>query len=154
MRFFFMLSLLLATMPLWGQVKISSKHFKVIDASQHKWSPGVVQKNSEPAGGVIYEIKIKMKKNGVKVDQFITENKSLKIEINKGAERHAGGPFRKGDQLTIVARSESSSPVGENWAAAIATKNKTGWLGYSFDGKNYLAGVSQINQKSAAQMSQ
>lgn len=148
MRFFFLLSLILVSLPLWGQTKISTKHLKIIDASQHKWSPGTVQKNSEPAGGIIYETKIKVKKSGdLKIDHFIIEDKLLKVEINKGTERKVSGPFTKGDELTILARSETSSPISENLSASIGAKKKSAWLMYTVDGKNYLAGVSRINQK-------
>jgi hypothetical protein len=158
MRLIAPLLLLLVSPCLFGQVKISSKHFKIIEASQHKWTPGVAQENAKQVGGLIYEIKLRVKKKGsLQFDQFISEGKALGIEVTRDSERNAKGPFNKGDVLTLIARTDVSQAatvpdqVLEEYISK--AKQKPGWIVYSFKEKKYMAGISVIEEKVPNQLS-
>lgn len=138
----------------FAQVQISSKHVKINAATQMSWSPGMIQQNSAPAGGKVFEVAIKIKKRGDYVfEKMIVDGQSLDIEMVKDGKRGIDGPYKKCSKWHIISRSDRGevkdiidpdirSTINENQAVV-------GWIKYKFKGETLLAPVNQFESKSA-----
>src|SRR5687768_13367205 len=107
-----------------------TKHLQINAATQQKWNPGIVQDNSQPSGGIVYEVKIKVKKKGyIAFQNLIIENQVLDVEVIKDGNRNVKGPFQKNDELSLIARSDKKKSYAspeQTVAAIVASKNAEG----------------------------
>jgi hypothetical protein len=127
------------------------KHVEVVTAFKENWVPGVVKNNEDRAGGTIFEISVRIKKNGgITFQQLILENQILSIEVTKDGKRNVPGPFNKGDELVLIARSDknkSTAPPDDSAIRQLKAKNAEGALLYTIKNKQYLRPVDVIAGK-------
>lgn len=158
------LRLSLALLPflpvlLFGQVKTSAKDIKIISATKENWSPGTVQNNSQPGGGMIYQVIAEIKKSGeFNFDSLVTAEGSLLVEVTKNNSRNYKGPFKKGDRLVLIAYQKKQKEFQKNSPAiqAIVSKNKNEffYVSYRIRGRRCLARGSEFQKKNPGQLNQ
>ena len=141
-----------------AQVKFSTKYFKVTEATVQSWSPGASRNTDKREGGFIYQVKATVTKaNQLKFDSLIVNGSMLAIEVVNGTQRNFKGPFLKGDQITILARSEHSEPIkkapGKLWVA-IEGRNGSGCVSGHLKGKPYLFFISKFTEASGTTKNQ
>jgi hypothetical protein len=132
--------------------EISKKHIKIRSAVSSGWSPGIVKENSQPAGGLLYQIELKVKRSGdFKFEGLITSGEKLTIGLVKDNERNPSGPFSKRTKLQIVSRSNRASPSAQEDTTIhkliAGQPDVSAWVQYSFEGKSFLVPVRQIDTK-------
>ena len=152
-------SLTLYSITLHAQTpNLCTKHLAVGTSTESNWAPGIVQNNSQPAGGKVYEVQIKIRKNGyITFENLITENEVLPVEIVKDGTRNVAGPFKKGDVLTLIARTDKKKvqPAPENSIALkIKSKNAVGAVSYTFKDKQYIHPLASFIAKENKKLSQ
>jgi hypothetical protein len=122
--------------------EICTKHLEIKEASQQTWGPGIVKKNAEQAGGVKYEVKIKIRKNGhVTFKSLIVDNQILPVEISQNGNRNMQGPFAKGDEVTLIARTDKEKPAevsDEVTNEKMQQRNAVAAILYDYKKKQYL----------------
>lgn len=142
--------LLLCTFNIHAQ-KFCLKDIDVASASKENWAPGIVKNNAEPAGGIIFEVSVRIKKNGeITFQDLILEDRVLPIEVTMDGKRNVPGPFKKGDELVLIARSDKkNSPVtpDQSIIRELKAKNIEGALLYTFKNKQYLRPVVAFTEK-------
>jgi|GEM_PF-5465901 len=131
--------------------KLCSRHFRILSATKEAWSPGIVRNNNEIAGGVNYELKIKVRRKAPLEFQNLTaENKTLKIEVRKGGEPLTAST-KKGDVLTLIARydlkKESSDNQTSDISKTINENNTAAAIHYIVNDVHYLHLVESIETK-------
>lgn len=138
--------------------KFCLKDIDVASASKENWAPGIVKNNSEPSGGIIFEISIKIKRNGdITFQDLILEDQVLPIEVTKDGKRNVPGPFQKGDELVLIARSDkkkSPATPDQSVIRELNAKKTEGALLYTFKNKQYLRPVAVFTQKSNKKLPQ
>lgn len=134
------------------------KHVEVVSATRENWAPGIVKNNEERTGGIICEISVRIKKNGdITFQDLILEDQVLTVEVSKDGKRNVPGPFKKGDQLLLIARSDKKqSPVAPDASVVLQmkTKDTAGALLYTFKNKQYLRPVDVLTEKSNRKLPQ
>lgn len=158
------LRLSLALLPLFpallfAQPRISDKNIKIISATQESWSPGIVQNNSQPGGGMMYQVKAEIKKDGeFAFDSLVTLTGSLPLEVIKNTTRNYKGPFRKGESILLIAYQKDTNAFTKNSPAldAMVAKQKKGnfFVSYRSRGKRCLLGVGEMQKKTPGQLNQ
>jgi hypothetical protein len=138
--------------------ELCNKHLRVSEASAEKWNPGIVVNNGQHSGGMIYSIQIKIRKNGyVTFNNLILESEVLPIEVVKDGKRDVNGSFKKGDVITLIARSDKKKPQNPP-GSPISTKlkNKKAEIGvlYTYKGKQYLHALDHVIIKQSSNLSQ
>ncbi len=155
MRFILIFCLLCVGSSSVAQVTPTRKYVKVLEATQRRWSPGTVQKNTNPSGGFIFEIKVRVKKSGDwHFQQGAFDNKTLPIEVTKQGERTVQGPWRKREVLTLIARTNdaaTAAQVEEEIARAMASSEAAGWLVLKENDKMHLVPIKNIKTVSSHQ---
>jgi hypothetical protein len=138
--------------------EVCLKHLQVNEAFKQKWNPGIVRNNSKSAGGMMYSIKIKVKKNGyITFNKLITENEVLDVEVTKDGNRNITGPFDKGDEVTIIARSEINKPGPQPdpaLSSKVKSKHAAGAILYTYKGKQYLHTLDRLTEAENNTLSQ
>ena len=139
----------------FAQPQITSKHIKVLTATKMSWNPGMVQQNSGPGGGMVYEIQIKIRKKGdYDFEKLIIDNESLDIELAGNDEKNSGNAFiKKCSKWQLIARS-SKRDVKEISDSSIEKmtsehKDMAGWIQYKFKGQTFVRPVELFEAGSA-----
>jgi hypothetical protein len=131
-----------------------NKHLQINSATEQKWNPGIVQDNNEPAGGMVYEIKIKVKKSGyILFQNLIIDNQVLPLEVVKDAKRSAVGPFSKDDVLSLIARTnrkKNYSAPDEAIVRIVNGKNAKAAIVYTLDEKHHVHTIPKFDAKEGA----
>ena len=145
--------LFIATPSCFAQVVTSSKHVKIMAASEMSWSPGMVQQNSKPEGGKIYELAIKIRKRGDYIfEKIIVDNQSLDAEMVKDGQRGIEGPYKKCSKWQVVSRTNKKDvkEISDPALRQLVDENKSvaGWIQYKFEGETLLTPVNQFESKS------
>lgn len=123
------------------------------------WNPGMVQQNSEPGGGMVYDLQIKIRKKGVyDFEKLIVDNESLDVEWAGKDGKSSGNAFiKKCAKRQLIARS-SKRDIKEINDPAIEKlirghKDMAGWIQYKFKDQTFVrpvqlfeAGVAMRNQ--------
>jgi hypothetical protein len=137
---------------------ICTKDLTIEQASQEKWNPGIVLNNSKASGGIAYKIKIKIRTTGYVIfNNLITENEALPVEILKDGTRSAGGSFKKGDVVTLIARSDKNmtqSPPDSLISSKLKNKNLEAAILYTTREKQYLHPVDHFTVTESHKLSQ
>jgi hypothetical protein len=135
-----------------AQAKLSTKYFKATEATVQSWSAGASRNTGKMESGFIYQVKATVTKgNLLQFDSLIVDGNSLAIEVVKGTQRNYRGPFSKGEQITILARTENGGPARKASAillAGIAKRKEAGFISYRANGKAYLFPVSKFTSVS------
>ena len=143
---------------LFGQVKISDKDIKIVSASKESWSPGNVQDNSKPGGGMIFQIRADIKKNGEFVfDSLVSASGSLPVEVIKNTTRNYKGPLKKGEHITVIAYQHSDKFQKNSPAISkLVAKQKNGafFISYRVQGKKCLVRVNEFQRKTSSEQNQ
>ena len=130
---------------------ICVKPVQVSDATRENWSPGIVRENTGNAGGVIYQVSVKIRKKGeVSFNSLIVDGQVLDIESVKYGERNAAGPFMKGDELLLIARSDRSKHIAGADASLlerVKDHKAEGAILYTFKNKQYLRPIEAFTEK-------
>jgi hypothetical protein len=138
--------------------EICLKHLQLGNTTQEHWTPGIVRSNSDVNGGIIYEIGIKVKKGGyITFQNLITEGQVLEVELIKDGKRNAAGPFKKGDEITLIARSDKQRPVekpDDLTADKLKSKRAAGGILYTIKEKQYLHTVDKFTARQRNALSQ
>jgi hypothetical protein len=139
---------LLLSIPANAQISVCSKHLKIQESTQRHWNPGIVTENSAQAGGSIYEVKIKVKKgSNIAFEKLIAEGQALDIELKQNGQRGAQGPFKKGDEIILSARTDKQQPLtnsDQEVATAIRNKKATGAILYTLNDKKYIQTIANF----------
>lgn len=127
---------------------ISSRHFKIRDATRQAWSPGIVRENTAISGGYIFQLGVKARKGGrYQVERLIVNGESLSIEATQGGEARSTDRVRKCSKWKFIARSNSNDrqPISSEVLSVI---NQAGtpdaWILYQFEGNYFLAAVPKV----------
>ena len=127
------------------------KPVQVAEATKENWAPGIVRENSANAGGVIYQVSVKIRKKGdVTFQSLIVDDQVLNIEAVKYGERNASGPFLKGDELLLIARSDQSKEAAGADAPLlqkVEEQKAEGAILYTFRSKQYLRPIEAFAVK-------
>jgi hypothetical protein len=142
-----------------GQSKISDKHFKITSATKESWSPGTVQDNAPSGGGLMYQIKLEVKKSGdFKFDSLITEAGALPLEVIKNAIRNYKGPLKKGERILLIAYQENQKSFTANSLAVQSLisdrKNQPALISYHVPSKKCLVRVGTLEKNNPIQKNQ
>jgi len=133
-----------------------NKHLQIREATKETWSPGVVRKNSDQAGGVIYEVKIKIRKSGsINFQKLITDGQSFDIELVKDGERNAHGPFKKGDEVKLIARTDKkqeATKADDSVMKMLAEKDATSAILYTSKKKQYYHTLPEFSPRQSDQL--
>lgn len=123
----------------------------VKEATEESWAPGVVRENTTAAGGSLYRISVIVRKKGnVLFDKLILNDQVLTIEAVHEGQRHADGPFSKGDEVLLIARSDRARPGSTPEDAVVSMikkRNAAGALLYTFRDKQYLRPIEAFTEK-------
>jgi hypothetical protein len=134
-----------------AQTPACSKHLKIEESTQRNWNPGIVQQNAGDTGGLIYEVKIKVKKGGyITFQNLIIEDQVLDVEVKQNGDRQAEGPFKKRDEVVLSARTDKTkSPVAapNEITLTMKKKNATAALLYTSKGKQYIHPISNFTAR-------
>jgi hypothetical protein len=142
----FAIPLLLCTLSLGCDAvaqspKFCKKHLQISEAKQEKWNPGIVKKNSDQAGGIIYSLKIKVRKSGyVTFEKLIIDGQALDVEVIQNGTRDVQGPFQKGDEITLKARSDKKHEIvkaDESIVKKLTEKHSVAAILYQIKNKQY-----------------
>jgi hypothetical protein len=135
-----------------AQVKFATKFFKVTEATVQSWSPGASRNTGKTEGGFVYQVKATVTKaSQLQFDSLVVDGNMLAIEVVKGTQRNYKGPFSKGDQLTILARTENGASIKKastKLLEAMAQKKGSGFISYRVKGKPYLYSISKFTEVS------
>lgn len=143
-----------------GQIKYSTKEFRIVEATVQSWSPGTVQSNAKQTGGSIYQIKITISKNSpLRFDSLYIDENLFPVEVVKGAERNYMGIFTKGDIVLILARQDNgevSRKASSKLTAAISKSKKTGkgFISYWINNKRYITPITEFKVSATQQRNQ
>ena len=100
-----------------------------------------MKKNSYQAGGIIYSLKIKVRKSGyVTFEKLIIDGQALDVEVIQNGARDVQGPFQKGDEVTLTARSDRKhEPVkaDESIVKKLTEKHSVAAILYQIKNKQY-----------------
>lgn len=132
---------------------ISSKHFKIREATQQAWSPGIVRENTTPAGGQIYQLSIKVRRGGqYQVERLIVNGESIPIETTQRGEARSTERVRKCSKWEFMARSSSNNPQpmsNEIRNVLDRAGASDAWILYQFEGSYFLAAVPNVTMVKA-----
>lgn len=130
---------------------ICVKPVQVSEATRENWSPGIVRENTANAGGVIYQVSVKIKKKGdITFHNLIVNDQVLDIEVVKYGDRNAPGPFVKGDELLLIGRSDRSKEAAGADASLlqkVKEQKAEGAILYTFRSKQYLRPIETFAVK-------
>ncbi len=138
-----------------GQIKCSTKDFRITEATVQSWSPGAMQPNSKKSGGLIYQIKINiLKTKQLRFDSLYLDGNLLAVEVVKGADRNYAGTLTKGDVVLILARKDNGQAprkASAKLAAGISKSKKTGdgFISYWIKNKQYVSSVTEFKMTSS-----
>lgn len=129
-----------------AQTSVSSKHLKIISAHEMKWSPGMVQQNSEPSGGKVFDVVVKIRKKGDYVfEKMITENQSLDMEAPKNMKGEENQGFKKCSKWQVVARSNRREvkDIADLDIKRVTTgrEDVAAWIQYKYNGQSFITPV-------------
>jgi hypothetical protein len=137
---------------------VCTKHLIIQQATHEKWNPGITLNNSKASGGVVYTVKIKIRTNGyVTFNNLITENEVLPVEILKDGARNVSGSFKKGDVITLIARSDKNmtqGPPDPTISSKLKNRNAEAVILYTTREKRYLHPVDHLTEKESHKLSQ
>ncbi len=130
------------------------KPVKVIEATQERWAPGVVRDNAAQEGGTIYRISVRIRKKGdVTFQGLILNEGTLEIEAINDGQRNASGPFSKGEELLLVARSEKkatpTTPPDPSFIEKMKSRNAAALLLFTYRGKQFIRPVGTFETRAA-----
>ena len=134
-----------------AQSQITSKHLRVLNASEQSWSPGIVRQNTEPAGGKVYEIHIKVRKRGAyNFESLLVGNEKLDIEIAQNGERNLSNAFyKKCSKWQLIARSNQNDvkKITDESLTNMITENRDidGWILYKFKGQTFAKSIAHFD---------
>ena len=138
--------------PSSGQVKLTSKFFKVTDATVQTWSAGASQPNGKGQSGNIYQVKLTVTKaNQARFDSLVVDGNVWPTETVKGSARNYSGTLAKGDQIIVLARTENGQLIKKpspKITNAIATNKAKAFLCYSIKGKQCLFPITSFKEVS------
>jgi len=149
MRLFFAL-LLLATVPTTAQLVKSTRYFRILEATESSWAPGIVQKKGEPSGGMIYEVHLRIRKGGaINIQGLIVNGTLLPVEIIKDQQRNFSGTLKNRDIVTLVARTEkgtTSAPTDPGYIAFLneGKNGQTSWVVFEDKKKTFCAAIPRF----------
>lgn len=141
-----------------AQTEVCTKHLILKEASQAKWNPGIVKSNSESSGGKTFEVRIKVRKQGyLTIENLITENEVISFEVIQNGNRNAKGPFKKGDELLIVGRTDrkkQESAPAVTLVDMLRSEKAAGAIVYRFRDQTYLHPITQFAEKQSNKLSE
>lgn len=143
----FLLITIILTVDCMAQVPVKRRcAFTVSEATQETWSPGIVADPASSSGGMLYRITVRTRKKGISFHQLVTSDARVDIEVVRGAERNATGPFAKGEELVLVARSAKDSPAPDA-ALRIKAGNAAALILFSRKGKRFYCPVGHLDKR-------
>ncbi len=155
MRPLLVVCILLAGHSSGAQVKVSRQYVKVLDATQRRWSPGTVQKNTNASGGFIFQFRVKIKRGGDwQFQQGVFDNKSMPIEVTRQTERNVQGPWRRRELLTLVCRTDdgaTATPVDEGIVKKLTQAGAPAALVLRVNDEWYLVPIKKIKSSTSHQ---
>jgi len=155
MRPLLIVCFLLAGYSSVAQVKVSRQYVKVLEATQRRWSPGTVQKNTSTSGGFIFEIRVKIKRGGDwQFQQGVFDKKAMPIEVTRQTERNVQGPWRRREVLTLVGRTDdgaTATPADEAIVDVILQAGAHTALVLKVNDKLYLVPIKKITSSTSHQ---
>lgn len=95
---------------------------------------------------MLYHITIRTRKKGISFHELVTADASLDIEVVRGTERNITGPFAKGEELVLVARSAKGSRAPDTawWAKS---GNAAALILFSRKGKRFFCPVAHLDKR-------